>query len=157
MKNLDINQIREIVDCMYPVQYAAKSLIIKEGDLGSIVYVMEGKRAFFSIFCTHYALSKISELGFIVRFELLNRLAFAYSFKTLYIIPLTFTFTTSGERHSTSKELRVRTRMRITFSLKNRRIHRYQNARDGTMQTVTREKWSQKRFCGESYCMQNVQ
>lgn len=43
MKNLDITQIREIVDCMYPVQYAAKSLIIKEGDVGSIVYVMEGK------------------------------------------------------------------------------------------------------------------
>lgn len=42
MKNLDMNQIREIVDCMYPVQYAAKSLIIKEGDVGSIVYVMEG-------------------------------------------------------------------------------------------------------------------
>lgn len=42
MKNLDINQIREIVDCMYPVQYAEKSLIIKEGDVGSIVYVMEG-------------------------------------------------------------------------------------------------------------------
>lgn len=38
-----MNQIREIVDCMYPVQYAAKSLIIKEGDVGSIVYVMEGK------------------------------------------------------------------------------------------------------------------
>lgn len=43
MKNLDITQIREIVDCMYPVKYAAKSLIIKEGDVGSIVYVMEGK------------------------------------------------------------------------------------------------------------------
>lgn len=43
MKNLDMTQIREIVDCMYPVQYAAKSLIIKEGDVGSIVYVMEGK------------------------------------------------------------------------------------------------------------------
>ena len=42
MKNLDITQIREIVDCMYPVKYAAKSLIIKEGDVGSIVYVMEG-------------------------------------------------------------------------------------------------------------------
>ncbi|XP_055295808.1 cGMP-dependent protein kinase, isozyme 2 forms cD4/T1/T3A/T3B isoform X3 [Sitodiplosis mosellana] len=44
MKNLDMNQIREIVDCMYPVQYAAKSLIIKEGDVGSIVYVMEEGR-----------------------------------------------------------------------------------------------------------------
>uniref|UniRef100_A0A182JMX8 cAMP-dependent protein kinase type II-alpha regulatory subunit n=1 Tax=Anopheles atroparvus TaxID=41427 RepID=A0A182JMX8_ANOAO len=42
MKNLEITQIREIVDCMYPVQYAAGSLIIKEGDVGSIVYVMEG-------------------------------------------------------------------------------------------------------------------
>lgn len=50
MKNLDMTQIREIVDCMYPVQYAAKSLIIKEGDVGSIVYVMEGKRAFFLFF-----------------------------------------------------------------------------------------------------------
>lgn len=37
-----MTQIREIVDCMYPVEYAAGSLIIKEGDVGSIVYVMEG-------------------------------------------------------------------------------------------------------------------
>lgn len=43
MKNLESTQIREIVDCMYPVQYAAGSLIIKEGDVGSIVYVMEGE------------------------------------------------------------------------------------------------------------------
>lgn len=42
MKNLEMTQIREIVDCMYPVEYAAGSLIIKEGDVGSIVYVMEG-------------------------------------------------------------------------------------------------------------------
>ncbi|RZF35488.1 hypothetical protein LSTR_LSTR013853, partial [Laodelphax striatellus] len=41
MKNLELTQIREIVDCMYPVEYAAGSLIIKEGDVGSIVYVME--------------------------------------------------------------------------------------------------------------------
>lgn len=65
MKNLDITQIREIVDCMYPVQYAAKSLIIKEGDVGSIVYVMEGKRSifdylFFSIFVQLNCTSKIS-------------------------------------------------------------------------------------------------
>lgn len=51
MKNLEITQIREIVDCMYPVEYAAGSLIIKEGDVGSIVYVMEGKW----IFCLEYA------------------------------------------------------------------------------------------------------
>jgi hypothetical protein len=43
MKNLETTQIREIVDCVYPVQYAAGSLIIKEGDVGSIVYVMEGE------------------------------------------------------------------------------------------------------------------
>ncbi|XP_018915729.1 cGMP-dependent protein kinase, isozyme 2 forms cD4/T1/T3A/T3B isoform X3 [Bemisia tabaci] len=41
MKNLESAQIREIVDCMYPVEYKAGSLIIKEGDVGSIVYVME--------------------------------------------------------------------------------------------------------------------
>lgn len=38
-----MTQIREIVDCMYPVEYAAGSLIIKEGAVGSIVYVMEGE------------------------------------------------------------------------------------------------------------------
>lgn len=43
MKHLDSVQINEIVECMYPVEYAAGSLIIKEGDVGSIVYVMEGK------------------------------------------------------------------------------------------------------------------
>ncbi|KAJ2945573.1 hypothetical protein O0L34_g395 [Tuta absoluta] len=49
MKNLEMTQIREIVDCMYPVEYAAGSLIIKEGDVGSIVYVMEGQCWFSSI------------------------------------------------------------------------------------------------------------
>ena len=32
---------QEIVDVMYPMEYAKGSLIIKEGDVGSIVYVME--------------------------------------------------------------------------------------------------------------------
>ncbi|KAK3580700.1 hypothetical protein CHS0354_005703 [Potamilus streckersoni] len=41
MKNLEMGQIREIVDCMYPVDYTKDSLIIKEGDVGSLVYVME--------------------------------------------------------------------------------------------------------------------
>merc|ERR1711936_599779 len=41
MKNLESSQIKEIVDCMYPMEYAKGSLIIKEGDIGSIVYVME--------------------------------------------------------------------------------------------------------------------
>lgn len=50
MKNLEMTQIREIVDCMYPVEYAAGSLIIKEKDVGSIVYVMEGKSSVVLIF-----------------------------------------------------------------------------------------------------------
>jgi hypothetical protein len=49
MKNLEMTQIREIVDCMYPVEYEAGSLIITEGDVGSIVYVMEGRSFFLSL------------------------------------------------------------------------------------------------------------
>ncbi|KAM9476770.1 cGMP-dependent protein kinase 1a isoform 1-T1 [Clarias gariepinus] len=41
MKNLELSQIQEIVDCMYPVDYGKDSCIIKEGDVGSLVYVME--------------------------------------------------------------------------------------------------------------------
>jgi cGMP-dependent protein kinase len=44
MRNLEIPQIDEIVDCMYPMEYAKGSLIIKEGDNGSLVYVMEEGR-----------------------------------------------------------------------------------------------------------------
>uniref|UniRef100_A0AAV2JLL4 Cyclic nucleotide-binding domain-containing protein n=1 Tax=Knipowitschia caucasica TaxID=637954 RepID=A0AAV2JLL4_KNICA len=40
MSNLEASQIQEIVDCMYPVEYAKHSLIIKEGDVGSLVYVL---------------------------------------------------------------------------------------------------------------------
>ncbi|KAJ8968020.1 hypothetical protein NQ317_003931 [Molorchus minor] len=43
MKNLEITQIREIVDCMYPEEYKGESIIIREGDVGSTVYVLEGK------------------------------------------------------------------------------------------------------------------
>lgn len=42
MKHLEKSQIQEIVDCMYPVEYGKDSCIIKEGDVGSLVYVMEG-------------------------------------------------------------------------------------------------------------------
>uniref|UniRef100_A0A8D0CHZ6 cGMP-dependent protein kinase n=1 Tax=Scleropages formosus TaxID=113540 RepID=A0A8D0CHZ6_SCLFO len=41
MKNLELSQIQEIVDCMYPVEYGKDSCIIKEGDVGSLVYVMQ--------------------------------------------------------------------------------------------------------------------
>lgn len=47
MKNLETTQIREIVDCMYPKEYQQGSIIIKEGDVGSIVYVLEGNHFFF--------------------------------------------------------------------------------------------------------------
>lgn len=43
MKNLELSQIQEIVDCMYPVDYGKDSCIIKEGDVGSLVFVMEGE------------------------------------------------------------------------------------------------------------------
>ena len=43
MKNLDQNQIIEIVDCMQPLECATGHCIIKEGDSGSILYVLEGK------------------------------------------------------------------------------------------------------------------
>ncbi|CAG0884400.1 unnamed protein product [Cyprideis torosa] len=41
MKNLEATQISEIVDCVYPTSYAAGSLIIREGDVGNKVYVLE--------------------------------------------------------------------------------------------------------------------
>lgn len=43
MKNLELSQIQEIVDCMYPVDYGKDACIIEEGDVGSLVYVMEGE------------------------------------------------------------------------------------------------------------------
>ena len=44
MKNLEMAQIREIVDCMCPVNYSKGKLIIEEGDVGSSMFVMEGKK-----------------------------------------------------------------------------------------------------------------
>ncbi|XP_018576257.1 cGMP-dependent protein kinase 1-like [Anoplophora glabripennis] len=44
MKNLEITQIREIVDCMYPEEYKSESIIIREGDVGSTVYVLEDEQ-----------------------------------------------------------------------------------------------------------------
>lgn len=51
MKNLETIQIKEITDCMCPVEYAKDSLIIKEGDYGSVVYVMEGKCVYIYKIC----------------------------------------------------------------------------------------------------------
>ncbi|KAL5967646.1 cGMP-dependent protein kinase isozyme 2 form cD4/T1/T3A/T3B [Taenia solium] len=43
MKNLDTSQVVEIVECMYSVNFATGNTIIREGELGSVVYVMEGE------------------------------------------------------------------------------------------------------------------
>jgi cGMP-dependent protein kinase 1 len=45
MKNLELHQIESIVDCMYPVEFEKESLIIREGDIGNIMYISEGKRS----------------------------------------------------------------------------------------------------------------
>ncbi|RWS27628.1 cGMP-dependent protein kinase: isozyme 2 forms cD4/T1/T3A/T3B-like protein, partial [Leptotrombidium deliense] len=41
MKNLEMIQIKEITDCMYPIEYPNGALIIKENDVGSVLYIME--------------------------------------------------------------------------------------------------------------------
>ncbi|MPD05814.1 cGMP-dependent protein kinase 1 [Portunus trituberculatus] len=43
LKNLEIGQVKEIVESMYSVTYEEGSLIIKEGDIGSMLYIMEGE------------------------------------------------------------------------------------------------------------------
>ncbi len=45
MKNLEMDQIMSIVGCMYPLEHKDGSLIIKEGDVGNLVYIMEGKQS----------------------------------------------------------------------------------------------------------------
>jgi len=42
MKHLDLSQIQQIVDAMHSVDYAKGSIIIKERDVGTHVYVVEG-------------------------------------------------------------------------------------------------------------------
>lgn len=41
MKHLEESQVNDIVDCMRPVEYAVNDMIIKEGDAGTQVFVME--------------------------------------------------------------------------------------------------------------------
>lgn len=41
LKKLSQSQIEEITLCMFPVSYTKDSIIIKEGDIGSVVYVLE--------------------------------------------------------------------------------------------------------------------
>jgi cGMP-dependent protein kinase len=46
MKNLEMKQINAIVNCMHPITYEKDSLIIVEGDVGNLVYVLEGNYFF---------------------------------------------------------------------------------------------------------------
>ena len=41
---IEMGKIREIV---YPVVYTKDNMIIKEGDIGSLVYVMKGEQDYF--------------------------------------------------------------------------------------------------------------
>jgi len=42
MKHLDFTQIQQIVDAMHLVDYSKGSVIIRERDVGTHVYVIEG-------------------------------------------------------------------------------------------------------------------
>lgn len=44
LKNLEMGQVKEIVESMYSVTYEEGALIIKEGDIGSMLYIMEEGR-----------------------------------------------------------------------------------------------------------------
>lgn len=55
MKNLEMSQIMDIVECMHPVEYIKGSVIIKEGDVGSLVYVMEGKDFLYYLHNAHFS------------------------------------------------------------------------------------------------------
>ena len=50
MKNLESDQIDFIVNCMYPVEFPKESLIIREGDVGNSVYIIEGFLFIFILF-----------------------------------------------------------------------------------------------------------
>jgi len=45
MKHLDMIQMKEITDCMYPIEFEAGSVIIQEKEVGSVVYVLEDGKA----------------------------------------------------------------------------------------------------------------
>lgn len=57
MKNLEMDQILSIVDCMYPLEHQDGSLIIKEGDVGNLVYIMEGESGRYGAFLPRRMLS----------------------------------------------------------------------------------------------------
>jgi cGMP-dependent protein kinase len=40
LKNLDSSQVRELVDSMYPLEYAKGSYVIREGEAGMVSHIM---------------------------------------------------------------------------------------------------------------------
>ena len=44
LKNLELFQIESIINCMYPVEFEEDSLIVCEGEIGNLVYIIEGKK-----------------------------------------------------------------------------------------------------------------
>lgn len=42
LKNLDSSQVREIVDCMYSQYFTKGTMVIREGEVGSHLYVSAG-------------------------------------------------------------------------------------------------------------------
>jgi len=42
MKHLDLSQMKQIVDAMHSVDYSKGSVVIRERDIGTHVYVIEG-------------------------------------------------------------------------------------------------------------------
>jgi len=57
-----------IVDCMYMVTYNRDDIIIREGDVGSLVYVMEGT------FVTQTGLSRIYQMMWFFIYALKERI-----------------------------------------------------------------------------------
>lgn len=45
LKNLDSSQVREIVDCMYSQYFTKGTMVIREGEVGSHLYVSAGNSA----------------------------------------------------------------------------------------------------------------
>lgn len=42
MKNLEMEQIYKVIDCLFPVEFPKDSIIIQEGDIGNTVYITGG-------------------------------------------------------------------------------------------------------------------
>ncbi|KAA0203809.1 hypothetical protein HAZT_HAZT011437 [Hyalella azteca] len=42
LKNLELGQVKEIMESMYCEECEAGAVIIREGDTGSMLYIMEG-------------------------------------------------------------------------------------------------------------------